>query len=389
VLALKWVVYDPQAVGNPIFDLDAASNWQEFRAALSKWWGPSQNVAYADDLGHIGYQAVGFIPYRPAGISGMPIADANHEWQGFVPFDQLPSTLDPANGVIATANARITPDGYPFQLTLGWSDPYRNERIWKWLAGKDKLTPPDMLKLQTDVYSEVNQELAQRLAYAIDHAKNPGLRLQQAADLMRSWDGVMSVESAPAAIVTAAKNAFWPTLLKPKIGDDWKLYRWPESGFAREELIMHAQAAWLPHNYATWNDFLADVVRHGLSDEHAPLDLARWRYGREHTVELAHPLYGMLPWFSDWTGTGTQPQSGDSTTVKQTGATFGPSQRLTVDWVNADLATENIVMGESGDPVSPYYNDQWPYWYGGTTFTLPFSDTAVAAQTSHTLRLTP
>jgi penicillin amidase len=389
VLALRWSAYDPKSGGVPLLDIDAAANWQDFRAALGRWWGPSQNVVYADDQGHIGYQAVGFIPNRPQGISGVPIADANHEWQGFVPFEQLPATLDPANGVIATANARITPDGYPYQLTLGWADPYRNERIWKWLAGKDKLTAPDMLKLQTEVYSEVDQELAQRFAYAIDHAKKTDARLRQAADLMRSWDGVLGVNSAPAAIVEAGNGAFWEMLLKPKIGNDWKLYHWPESGFAREELIVHAPAGWLPQQYATWDDFLTDVVRQGLEAGHAPADLAQWRYGQEHTVELEHPLYGLLPWFKGWTGTGALPQSGDKTTVKQVTAAIGPSQRLTVDWKDVDQATENIVMGESGNPLSAYYRDQWPYWYGGTTFALPFSDGAVAAQTSHTLQLVP
>jgi len=389
VLAMRWSAYDPKSAGIPLFDVDAAANWQDFRTALSKWWGPSQNVVYADDQGHIGYQAVGYIPYRPAGILGVPIADANHEWQGLVPFEQLPSTLDPANGVIATANARITPDGYPFELTLGWADPYRNERIWKWLAGKDKLTPADMLTLQTDVYSEVDQELAQRFAYAIDHAKDPGAKLKQAADLMRSWNGAVGMNSAPAAIVAAAKTAFWPMLLKPKVGDDWKLYQWPESGFAREELVMHAPVGWLPERYATWDDFLADVVRQGLETEHAPMDLAKWHYGQMHTVHLEHPLFSLLPWFKDWTGTGVQPQSGDTSTVKQAGRTFGPSQRFTIDWSNVDQATENIVMGESGDPLSAYYRDQWPYWYGGQTFALPFSGEAVAAQTSHTLRLVP
>ena len=389
VLALRWSAYDPKSTGVPLLDIDAAANWQDFRAALGRWWGPSQNVVYADDQGHIGYQAVGFIPYRPQGISGVPIADENHEWQGFVPFEQLPSTLDPANGVIATANARITPDGYPYQLTLGWADPYRNERIWKWLAGKDKLTAPDMLKLQTDVYSEVDQELAQRFAYAIDHAKNTDARLRQAADLMRSCDGVLGVNSAPAAIVEAANGAFWQMLLKPKIGDDWKLYHWPESGFAREELVMHAPAGWLPQQYPTWDDFLTDVVRQGLETGHAPVDLVKWRYGQEHTVELEHPLYGLLPWFKGWTGTGALPQSGGKSTVKQVDRDVGPSQRLTVDWSDVDQATENIVMGESGDPLSAHYRDQWPYWYGGTTFALPFSDAAVAAQASHTLQLVP
>ena len=103
-----------------------------------------------------------------------------------------------------------------------------------------------MLTLQTDVYSEVDQELAQRFAYAIDHAKNADRRLREAADLMRTWDGVVSIDSPAAAIVDAAKSALWPMLLKPKIGDDWQLYEWPESGFAREEIITNNPPGWLP-----------------------------------------------------------------------------------------------------------------------------------------------
>ncbi|HET8637859.1 MAG TPA: penicillin acylase family protein, partial [Acidobacteriaceae bacterium] len=71
------------------------------------------------------------------------------------------------------------------------------------------------------------------------------------------------------------------------------------------------------------------------------------------------------------------------------GHTFGPSQRFTIDWSNPDAATENLVMGQSEDPFSPYYRDQWRYWYNGKTFTLPFSNAAIQAQTKHTLTLTP
>jgi penicillin G amidase len=388
-LSLRWAAYDGKAAGFPIFDLDSASDWDSFRQAASAWWGPTLNVIYADDQGHIGYQAVGYIPNRPAGIRGTPIADAQHEWQGFVPFDQMPSTFDPANGILATANSRVTPDNYPFQLTLEWASPYRNERIWKWLSGKDKLRPADMLTLQTDIYSELDLEFAQRFAYAIDHASKTDARLRQAADLMRSWDGVVGIDSAPAAIVAAAKHAFWPMLLQPKLGDDWKLYEWASSGFAQEEIIMHAPAQWLPKNYATWDDFLAACVSNGLEEAQAPGDLRTWRYGYAHPIDIEHPLYGMLPYFKGWTGTGVQPQSGDTSTVKQVGRTLGPSQRFTMDWSRIDGSTENIVMGQSGDPLSAYYRDQWTFWYNGKTFALPFTDASIAASTSHTLRLLP
>ncbi len=386
-IALRWSAYDIPEDCLPVMELDTASDWISFRNAMSRWAGPSLNTVYADDQGHIGYQAIGRIPNRPMGITTMPITDSNHEWQGYIPFDQLPSTLDPANGMIATANSRIAPDNYAYAISDEWGDPYRNERIWKWLAARSHLTAPDMLTLQTDVYSEVDQELAQRFAYAIDHAKSPDRRLREAADIMRTWDGTVGNNSAAAAIVAAAKTAFWPMLLKPKLGDDWHLYRWSEREFALEQIISNKPSGWLPPGYASWDDFLAGVVKEGLRT--APLILKEWRYGNAHPIDIEHPLYDHLPWFKRWTGTGRHPDPGDTTTVKQAGRDFGPSQRFTIDWSNPDSATENIVTGQSGDPLSPYYLDQWPYWYNGKTFILLFNDRTAQEQTAHTLRLLP
>lgn len=388
-LALRWVAYDGASVEIPLYEMDTAKDWSEFRAAASKWWGPTLNLVYADAEGHIGYQAVGRIPMRPGGLMGVPIADAQHEWSGYVPSEALPSTLDPALGLLATANSRITPDGYQYPLTLGWASPYRNERIWKWLAGKNGLKREDMLTLQTDIYSEADQEVAQRFAYAIDHSTKADARLRQAADLLRSWDGAMATDSAAAAIVSSGREAFWPLLLEPKLGQEWRVYDWPESSFAQEEIIMHAPPQWLPKGYKDWDELLTTAVSKGLEDAKAPHDLAKWTYGSMHVVELEHPLYRLMPWVKRWTGTGAQPQSGGHTTVKQVGRSFGPSQRFTMDWSDPDASTGNIVMGESGNPLSPYYRDQWEAWYGGTTFALPFSDVAVDAATKHTLRLAP
>ncbi len=388
-LTLKWAGYDPSANSIPLFDLNAAANWADFRESLAHWWGPSLNVIYADDQGHIGYQAAGYIPIRNGGLSPIPIAVGAHEWQGFVPFDQLPSVEDPANGILATANSRITPDDYPYQLTLEWVSPYRNERIWRWLSGKNNLKPADMLTLQTDIYSSLNQELGRRYAYAIDHTANAGSQLRQAADLLRSWDGVMTANSSSAAVIAAARQAFWPMVLKSKLGDDWPLYGWGEKSYAEEQLVTRTPAQWLPAGYSDWNALLAATVRQGLAAEHAPTDLTTWKYGDIRKIELAHPLYSRLPWFKSWTGTGVQPRYGDVTTVDQMGATLGPSQRLTVDWSNLDASTENIVYGQSGNPLSLWYSDQWPFWYGRMTFALPFTGAAIAGTSKHTLRLTP
>jgi penicillin amidase len=415
-ISLKWTLYDPALNSLPFYAMNTASNWTEFSAALGDWDWPTQNVVYSDDQGHIAYHAVGKVPVRWGGMGVFPKPlphdqlDLRYEWgdwdffsgkrkSPYIPFNAMPNSFDPPSGFLATANSRVTEIRDPslpidrmkatYPLTLEWAEPYRAERIYKMLEGRDHLTPADMLAVQTDVYSEVAQELGHRFAYAIDHTPSADERLKKAADLMRSWDGKLTTDSAAASIVAQARYTLWPMILKPKLGEDFKYYQWSESNFAEEEIIMHGGNDWLPPGYKNWDELLTDAVRTGMKNGKAPGDVARWSYGSWHVVDIEHPLALFLPLIGRVAGTGEQPLSGDTTTVKAAGRAFGPSQRFTMDWSNIDGSTENIVLGESGNPYSPYYRDQWKDWYGGTTFALPFSETAVTAQTSHTLRLLP
>jgi penicillin amidase len=389
MIALKWNLYDPALNAIPLYQMNTAANWSEFSAALAVWNWPTQNLVYSDDQGHIAYQAIGRVPLRPAGLTGVPIEDSAHEWQGYIPFEGMPHALDPPSGFLATANSRVTTPQSPYPLTLEWIDPYRVERIYKDLNGRDGLTPKDMLQTQTDIYSELDQEMGQRFAYAIDHTDGVDERLRKAADLMRSWDGKLTTDSAAASIVTQARAELRQMILEPKLGKEISDYHWSESTFALEEIVMHAMPDWLPPGYKNWDAALTDAVRKGMDHGKAPADLSAWTYGNWHTIEIEHPLVQFLPFLARIAGTGPQPMSGDVVTVKQIGRDVGPSQRFTMDWSNVDGSTENIVLGESGNPLSPYFRDQWNDWYNGTTFALPFTPAAVAAQAKHTLRLMP
>jgi penicillin G amidase len=392
-IALKWTLYDPSLNTIPLYELNVASNWTEFSTALAQWCWPTQNLVYADDQGHIAYHAIGKVPMRAAGLVDVPITDNMHEWQGYIPFDAMPKAFDPPSGFLATANSRVTTDKSPFPITDDWIDPYRTERIYQMLDGRDQLTPKDMLTAQTDIYSEVDQEMGQRFAYAIDHTPgaegNGDPRMRQAADLMRNWDGRLTTGSVAASLVTKTRAALWPLILEPKLGKLEDDYHWEEKNFAEEEIVMHAKPEWLPKDYRNWDALLAAAVRKGMQDGKAPPDLSRWNYGSWHTIDLEHPLARFLPFIGRVAGTGRHPIGGDSTTVEQIGTDVGPSQRFTMDWSNIDGSTENIVMGESGNPLSAYFRDQWGYWYDGTTFALPFTPSTAAAETRHTLRLQP
>ncbi len=389
-IALKWTLYDTTLNSIPLYSINIASNWTEFSSALAQWCWPTQNVVYSDDQGHIGYRAVGRIPIRPAGIVSKLVQDTAHEWRGYIPFDDLPNAFDPPSGFLATANSRVTSDKSKSPLTNEWADPYRAERIYKLLQGRDNLRTADMLATQTDVYSEMDQELGHRLAYAIDHTANADEQLRKAADLMRSWDGRLTTDSAAASLATQTRYALRIMLLQPKLGnEDAEDYEWSESNFSEEEIVMHASPDWLPPNYRDWDAFLTAAVGRAMKDGHAPTDVTKWTYGSWHVVDIEHPLSNFLPYVSRIAGTGPQPLSGDTTTVKQVGRAFGPSQRFTMDWSNIDGSTEDIVLGESGNPYSPYFRDQWDDYYNGRTFALPFTPGAVSSHAQHTLRLLP
>lgn len=343
----------------------------------------------------------------PLSVAPTDALEADQDWSGYIPYSDLPATADPASGVLATANSRITPDNYPYAVATNWVDAYRAERLYKLLENRSGLSPAEMLAVQNDVHSEFDLVIAQRLAYAIDHASPTALgrnarRLHQAADLLRSWKGEVSADAAAPAIVTATRDALWPLLLTAQIRahdggatDAHKaaalasLYWWHEQDYALEELLQHTPARWLPHGFANWNDFLAASLAKGLDTAHAPSNLADWRYGDIHHVDIAHPVLGSRSWISRLlgvsTGSGPQPSGGDASTIKAIGPHFGPSERFTADLADPAATLANITTGESGNPASPAYLDQFPSWLRGTTFRLPLH----SAEATHTLTLLP
>ena len=401
-ISLSWTVYDPANVSSPFFNVNAATDGTSLAAAFSTFGGPAQNMVYADDQGHIGYHAIGRIPIRgdaahPSPLLPVPAAPSPaNEWSGYIPYGQMPEVYDPTAGLLATANSRVVPNSYPFPITLDWASPYRNERIWKVLSTRTGLTPADMLHLQTDIYSDLDHAIAQRLAYALDHATIPANkqeRLHQAADLLRDWNGEVGANAPAPAIVDAARDTLWQLILTPKLGDAAKLYTWDEKPYAEEQLILHTPARWLPSTYKTWDDLLAAAVDQSLDTAKAPSDLATWRYGTVHQVDIEHPVLSGSPILKYLlglpVGTGPLPQSGDGSTIKQVGRAFGPSERFTADLNDLDHSTLDLVLGESGNPASPWFMDQWQAWYTGTTFPFPYSAPAIKAATTHTLSLNP
>ena len=400
-VALRWTLYD--GLRTPLFDVNSAQNWEEFRKAFSQFDAPGQNVVYADVEGNIGYQATGHVPIRAAGDGSLPIsgADDAHEWTGYVPFEKLPSIYNPASGVIATANGRITPDGYRYSISTEWEAPWRSERIYHVLESGRKFSAADMLALQNDVHSENDLFAAERFVYAIDHASKPSARARQAADLMRNWDGRMLAFSTAATIAVRSGEELTRLLLEPRLGPvpedrkrqaetlSWKTYHWHMQTVWLQNVLLHQPKRWLPEKYTNYDELLSAAVEAAVSGPEVPKDLASWHWGSVNAVEIDHPVLGKIPLVRRWSGPGVREQSGSKYTVKAVTRHEGPSERFTANLAELDQSTLNTVTGQGGNFLSPHYMDQWNAWYEGSTFTLPFTPQAVEATAAHRLVLEP
>jgi penicillin amidase len=393
-LALQWTLLTPHAVRLPFLRIDQASNWLEFTAALRDFKIPMQNFVYADADGNIGFYAAGLVPIRKHGNGALPATGStdDYDWTGFVPFEDLPHSFNPASGMIATANGRIVPDNYPYFITSRWEAPFRTARIFQLLREREHLASSDMLRIQTDILSLDDLWLAKQLLAAAAKQPPSGPDAQFALDVLKGWDGEARADSAATLVLEVTRHALLARILKPKLGDDFSAYHWAMSATFLQNVREQNLTRWLPPGDADFNATLMKSLDEGISQIPSLVhsrDHAAWRWGDTIPLTFHHPLSAGLPFLGRWLDVGPFPQAGTSTTVKQTTPHLGPSMRMVVDFSDLDQSLQNITLGESGQVFSPYYRDQFSAWYEGKSFPMLFSDAAVEKGAVHTLVLQP
>jgi len=393
-LALRWTALEPHAIRLPLLAINQASNWQEFTTALWDFTVPMQNFVYADMDGNIGFYAAGLVPIRKQGDGTVPVPGStdDYDWTGFIPFDRLPHAFNPPSGMIATANGRIVPDGYPFLITRKWEAPFRTARIFELLRAGNSFLPADMLRIQTDIETREDAWLAQQLLSAAAHGEPEGADAQYALSVLKGWDGQARADSAATLVCEVTRRALLERLLKPKLGDNLSGYHWPMSTIFLQNVLEQNLTRWLPPGDADFHVTLMKSLEEGVrripSLVHSQSHTA-WRWGDTIPLTFHHPLSARVPLLGRLLDVGPFPQAGTGTTVKQTTPRLGPSMRMVVDFSNFDRSMQNITLGESGQVFSPYYRDQFEAWYTGRSFPMLFSDAAVEKGTVHKLVLVP
>jgi penicillin G amidase len=381
-------------------DYMRAKDFKAFRASLVNWGAPTLNQVYADVKGNIGWMPSGLAPRRPNWDGLLPVpGDGRFEWAGFWRGNELPSSYNPPQGFIATANAYNIPDDYPARdrkLGFEWTNPSRNQRIHEVLGALSKVSLEDSERLQNDILSIP----ARRLLVLLAPLASDDEKTRRALAFLRGWDARLRADSPQAALeeiwqLRHLRKAYREAVLPPEAvaalsttdmnamlaGLETPDARFGENAIAKRDQLL------LSTLKAAWEE---------MEKLQGP-EPAFWQWGKFHFNLNEHPF---APIVDDAMrvriNVGPIAKNGSEFTPNQSltrptdfRQTNGPSVRIVLDVGHWDNSRAVNHPGQSGDPESPHYRDLAPLWSEGKYFPLLYSRRAVERATERVIRLLP
>jgi len=405
-LALRWTALDVSPMLPALLALNRAGDWDEFRAALRFWAAPSLNFVYADVDGNIGYQLPGRIPVRasPAGSERgrpgtVPVAGwtGEHEWEGYIPFDELPRLYNPPEGYVVTANNRIAGDDYPYLLANEYDMGDRAWRIEELLTERKGLTARDFQVIQNDVLSLS----ADRIVPYLLRITPQNVTQQEVLAYLENWDRMVTTDGQGACVFEVWRRHILLNTFGDELGDLAEFYvGTPQATALLEQLLDNPDADWFDDTRTPGNETWPEIARRSLQDAVQELesrlgpDTAGWTWGRLHTAtfesELAvNPLLGAIfnrgPVVAPGDALTVNAAGYDSRYRQQQGATY----RQVIDMAEWREGWMVQTMGQSGHPASPHYDDLLPLWAGGHYAPMIFDREDVRMNAEAKLTLAP
>jgi penicillin amidase len=410
VLSLRATWLDPLPLTG-LFRLSHVKSFADLRAAFAHWPVASQNVAYADTSGTIGWQLVGQAPIRKKGYGTLPLPgwDPEAGWcEERVPAEEMPWMVDPECGYLATANNRTLPEGQEPFLGVDYTDGYRVMSLLEALAARRDWDVPLTMRLQMDQRAPAWKEMRDFVlaAPAVDE------RTRRALELLRGWDGVVSGSSPAAAVYELFVAEMIVRVARAKAPRSWE---WVVGGgmspitpynfgcYRRTgnlvKLLREQPAGWFPRPWpeeaASALGAAIDILKTRTGSE----DSSKWAWGAVRPLVLHHPLShrgAMGRALGKVFNLGPVPCGGDADVINQ-GAVLPllplaptdniPSLRAIFDvgaWHNSRFV---LPGGQSGNPMSPHYGDLFELWQRGEGVPIAFTAEEMKAAAVQTLEL--
>jgi len=405
VLSLQWTALtETNATARAGFELDAAASHAEVIAALRDFQAPQQNVVFAERDGRIGFVAPGLVPVRrddneAMGRVPVPGWDAKYDWQGLLPFEELPAVMDPASGRIVTANNKITPPGYKPFISFDWFPPYRADRIEALLDGQPLHTLDSFARIQADSVSFLAAATLP-FARAAKPLSDEGRVLQAR---VAAWNGDMAADSQAALAFAAWYRELTRLVYADELGP---LFR--ESWDMRATFMLKVLKgedgldAWCDNVTTPAHETCAylasqafDLAAEHLDRRYRHGDSLQW--GDVHVAAGDHRPFGFVPVLDRLFNVDVA-TPGDAFSVN-VGQYFirdpdrpfadrhGPSLRAIYDLADLDRSRFMHSTGQSGNVLSPWYSNFAARWARVEYITIPTRPASIAA--AHTLALHP
>lgn len=364
-LALRWTGFDDVSEFSAFHQINYAKNWDEFQQALKSYPGPSQNFVYADTQGNIGYYLAAFIPKRKTGDGSLPIDGTltDDNWEGFIPFEELPHLYNPPQGWIATANNRVVGKNYKYFLSREWSAPYRVKRINDLIKEKDKLSHEDMRRIQSDVYSIFDYNFAQAIKNILaNNLRSSEPKFREIIEIIERFDGNLAAESIESSVVVTMREKLSERIAKGELGDNFKQYRWFNQPTGLEMILREKPVELLPAEFSNYEDLILAAYQDAAEEltKKFGADKKQWNWGKLNQVNFRHPLgIGLMEYFFNLSAVRL---GGNAYTVNCNYKNWGVSMRMIVDLNDFDQTTQGVTVGQSGLNADSNYDNQLEEW---------------------------
>ena len=355
-------------------------NSKELVDSMSGWVDPCNNLLFADIHGNMGYLCRGRIPIRSRVNGWLPVPGwmGEHEWEGDIPFDELPVSINPPEGYIATANNRPVGDDYPHYIAIDFTPEFRVRLVTEGLKSLHRPTAEDMEQVHAQRVS------IPALAYlgVVKQIDPKDAAIKAAKDLLLDWNGEMNANQVQPTIYSAMRDAMLKEVLETNLTEKLAYDAWHPAdrglgSFSNRlkarlvAMIEQDDRSLLPEG-DTWPTAVARALSKAVAtlSERLGGDMGQWQWERVHQARPKHNLSAAFPELAELLDPPAIPSSGDGDTPLQGG--YSPANPATVtslsvarysydpsDWENSLWV---VPLGSSGHPGSPHYADQSETW---------------------------
>ncbi|WP_078551492.1 penicillin acylase family protein [Bacillus alkalicellulosilyticus] len=399
-LSLRWTAHDPSAELEAVLRFNRATNWDEFKEALTYFHTPAQNFVFAAKDGTIAYRANGLIPIRKNGDALMPVPGwtDEYEWDGYIPWEELPTSVNPESGFIATANNKIVEDDYPYHITHTWAQPFRMQRIVEVLEQTEALTVEDMKELQFDQLNLQGKELTPYLLEQVRHRADLRDIDKEAIALLENWNYIDDKDEGAPLVFHLWIGAFSDLLFEDRISEDMMKLFEGRAGIVDEMIRREARGEkgiWVAEKGGFSEVSLVSLQRavDRITEEQGN-NASKWAWGEFHAIPFDHPLSAIKPLHLLFNSAPT-PVGGSNVTVMAAGwnaetgeVDHGAGWRGIFDVKDLTTTYHVVGPGQSGHVMSPWYDDQIEAWTTGEYHESSMNP-KVYQNTKHELRLVP